>query len=581
MYPSDLKVDDNLKKSSLYSHELAPIPHSKRTWNKWNLAALWVGMAVCIPTYLLASYMMRAGLSWQASIIIIGLANLVITVPMALNGHAGVKYGIPFPVIGRASFGTKGIHLASIVRAIVACGWFGVQTWIGGLAIYSIVNTSLGLDFSPELGILKFACFFVFWLVNIFFIWKGTESIRWLEDFSAPILILIGILLIGWGLKNAGNFTEVLQSSVQLQKPTVTVHTETNSNAIYGNLDPIRDLKGDFKATHYQISIPTASADSMLEWTDIDKSNPSFAIKNLNPALFDKLNKGKSVLKISFKDDAGNISSAVPIKMYSSTAGSSKIWDYILWFTAMVGFWATMAISISDITRYAKKQSDQIQGQFIGLPGTMIFYSFVGIFVTSASILAFPDVLVSEDAPWDPVSLVAKFKNPGVVIFSQIAMLIATLSTNIAANVIAPANAFSNLLPQKISFRKGGIITGLVGILICPWWLMDEISSILIFVSGLLGPVLGILMSDYFIVNKKTIHINALYDSKGIYSFGGSGINKIAIYALAFGVFGALIGFWVPSLSWLYSFSWFTGFFISFGVYAILMKKKKAVLTDF
>ncbi|MCB0767125.1 MAG: cytosine permease, partial [Flavobacteriales bacterium] len=128
----------DITRSPLFSADLAPIPPEKRTWTRWNLAALWVGMAVCIPTYLLASYMMRAGLSWQAALTIIGLANLVITVPMVLNGHAGVKYGIPFPVQGRAAFGTLGVHIPSIVRAIVACGWFGVQTWIGGLAIYSI-----------------------------------------------------------------------------------------------------------------------------------------------------------------------------------------------------------------------------------------------------------------------------------------------------------------------------------------------------------------------------------------------------------------------------------------------------------
>ena len=192
MSNENLNLDNSLKSSPLYSEDLAPVPLSKRTWNKWNLAALWVGMAVCIPTYILASYMIKTGLSWQAALIIIGLANAVITIPMVLNGHAGVKYGIPFPVVGRAAFGHRGIHIPSFLRAIVACGWFGVQTWIGGLALYSIWNATTGATPSVGLDVGKFIGFGIFWLINIYFIWKGTESIKWLEDWSAPILILIG-----------------------------------------------------------------------------------------------------------------------------------------------------------------------------------------------------------------------------------------------------------------------------------------------------------------------------------------------------------------------------------------------------
>jgi NCS1 family nucleobase:cation symporter-1 len=185
--------------SPLYSSELAPVSQENRTWNRWNLAALWVGMAVCIPTYLLASYMIRSGLSWVSALVIIGLANLVITIPMVLNGHAGVKYGIPFPVFGRSSFGTKGIHLVSLVRAVVACGWFGVQTWVGGLAIYSIWNAATGNLDPPGINTGEFICFGIFWLINMFFIRNGTESIKWLEDWAAPILILIGIILREFG----------------------------------------------------------------------------------------------------------------------------------------------------------------------------------------------------------------------------------------------------------------------------------------------------------------------------------------------------------------------------------------------
>jgi NCS1 family nucleobase:cation symporter-1 len=284
-----------------------------------------------------------------------------------------------------------------------------------------------------------------------------------------------------------------------------------------------------------------------------------------------KVNFGmENEVRVQFKDAEGHESAMLEFTADSPGASAVGFWQYLLWFTAMVGFWATMSISISDITRHAKTQKDQLLGQFIGLPGTMLFYSFVGIFVTSAAVVAFSDVLIAEDAPWDPVSLVSKFDSPGVVIFAQIAMLIATLSTNIAANVIAPANAFSNLYPKKISFRVGGVIAGLVGIVICPWWLMNEISGILIFISGLLGPVLGILLCDYFIIRKRTLVIADLYKVDGPHA----GVNSAAMIALVAGVIVALIGYWVKPLEVLYTLSWFSGTAVAFVIYWLLMGRR-------
>ncbi len=491
-------IPEELHSSTLFSKDLAPTPLQGRTWNKWNLAALWVGMAVCIPTYLLASYMIRSGLSWQAALIIIGLANLVITIPMVLNGHAGVKYGIPFPVLGRAGFGTKGIHIPSFLRAIVACGWFGIQTWIGGLAIYSIWNVIMGQEGTIGLDIGKFISFGIFWFINIYFIWKGTESIRWLEDFSAPILIAIGIVLIVWGYRNGGGFEKVLDQGIQLQRSTAVLSPPNEQGNFNLQLNPVQDFDGKAKAKEYSILVPTEKGYYDFGWKEWSDDNHSFMLENVPGIEKENLLNGSQSVKVQFRNQAQEVSTILDVKIQNPLSASNQWWEYIIWFTAMVGFWATMSISISDITRYAKSQKDQIAGQFIGLPGTMIFYSFVGIFVTIAAVMAFRDILIVEDAPWDPVSLVAKFKTPWVVIFAQIAMIIATLSTNIAANVIAPANAFSNLYPQKISFRVGGVITGIIGIVICPWWLMDEISGILIFISGLLGPVLGVLLMRLF-----------------------------------------------------------------------------------
>ena len=518
---------------------------------------------------MLAADMIKSGVSWWIALLIIGLANLIITLPMILNGHAGVKYGIPFPVLGRAAFGTKGIHIASIVRAIVACGWFGIQTWIGGLAIYAIYCVLVGQAIPMELTAGKFVAFGIFWLINIFFVWRGTESIRWLEEFSAPILILMGLLLIGWGTYQAGSFNTVLEQSKQLERPSAVLSQNANQEFSL-QLEPLTDKNGQRKATEFHLIIPTQTNDELdLGWQPIPKQGLSIPLDF--PQLDKKAleNRTRSV-DLEVRKAVGEdfiTSSQIKVKLSEADADSwkNRLWQYILLLTAMVGFWATMSLSIADITRYAATQKDQVVGQLIGLPTTMVLYSFVGIFVTCAAVINFDDILLGDDAPWDPVSLLAKFESPFVVVIAQIFMLIATLSTNIAANVIAPANAFSNLMPQKISFRMGGIITGIIGILICPWALINYIIPILLFISGLLGPVLGILLSDYYLVRKLDLQLAELYKTDGKYAFGGSGFNPAALMALALGVGVALVGYFVPSLGFLYNLSWFTGFFVSFG----------------
>jgi cytosine/uracil/thiamine/allantoin permease len=567
------EIPQDVAQSSLYNADLAPVPLGSRTWNKWHLAALWVGMAVCIPTYILASYMIRAGLSWQAALIIIAVANLIITVPMVLNGHAGVKYGIPFPVFGRAAFGTRGIHLPSIVRAIVACGWFGVQTWIGGLAVYAIWNAITGRVATPDLDAAKFVCFGIFWLINIYFIWRGTESIKWLENFSAPFLILMGLLLIGWGVVRVGSFSEVLAQGKQLSQPAAVLK-DNGDGGLALQLTPLTNADGSSKATEYRLVYPTKQKGQYRNGTWEAVPQGPAALQPLPWVTEAGREGGETLVKIQYRrsDSKGGYltSSAAPIKQEAEPVLGSQLWQYLLWLTAMVGFWATMSISISDVTRYARSQRDQVAGQFIGLPGTMVLYSFVGIFVTCATVLLFNDLLIADDAPWDPVSFLSRFDSPVVVIISQLAMLVATLSTNIAANVIAPANAFANLMPGRLSFRAGGVVAGLVGVVICPWWLLSEISGILTFVSGLLGPVLGILLADYYLVRRKHLNLADLYRPTGEYSYSGRGYNPAAMLALALGVLTALVGYWVPTLDFLYKLSWFTGFAVAFGSYYFL-----------
>lgn len=549
------EMNEEIKNSPLYSEDLAPIPPRERTWSTWNLATMWIGMAVCIPTYMLAASMITDGISWLGALVIIGLGNLIITIPMVLTGHAGTKYGIPFPVMGRAAFGTVGIHVAALIRAFVACGWFGIQTWLGGLAFFAIGWILMGnspVDIPTELGIGQFIGFGLFWLINVYFIWKGTDGIKWLQEWSAPILIGMGLVLIGWGYTQAGGFGIVLQQSEQLKQGAAILNDGGESLELH----PLTDKNGVIKATKMRFAPMDGKT---TEWTSLEGAD-------LNNFPITGISAGAPV-QVQFANDK-NESSVITVTLRQQEGAG---WlTYLSYLTIMVGFWGTMAISIADITRYVPTQKSQIMGQFVGLPGTMILYSFVGIFVTCAAIINFDGILIGNDAPWDPVQLLNQFESKWVVLIAQVFMLIATLSTNIAANVIAPANAFSNVAPKSISFQKGGFITAFIGILICPWWLLGAIIPILLFVSGLLGPVLGILVADYFLVRKTALNLAALYDETGEYS----GFNMHAMLALAIGVLVVLLGFFIPALEIIYKLSWFSGFFISLFVYWAIAPKK-------
>ena len=470
---------------SLTNKDLAPIPQNKRTWGTWNYAALWISMSLCIPTYMLASSLIQGGMNWWQAILTIFLGNAIVLIPMILNGHAGAKYGIPFPVLARASFGTKGANIPAMLRAIVACGWFGIQTWIGGASFYNLIrawNPSLEeinvTGLFPQL--LPFLCFFVFWLLNMFIVFLGVESIRKLLVFKAIFLPVAALALLFWAI-----------------------------NAAHG-LGPILDQ-------------PSKFADS-----------GSF-FKFFFPAL-----------------------------------------------TGMVGFWATLSLNIPDFTRYAKSQKAQVNGQVIGLPPSMTLFAFIGVVVTSATIIMY------GNPEWDIVKLAGRFENKVMVSIAMTGIIISTLATNIAANIVSPANDFSNLSPQKINFKTGGYITGIIGILIFPWKLIADpngyIFTWLIAYSSLLGPVGGIMIADYFFIRKKNLTADDLYRHGGIYSYT-NGFNPAAIIALLCGIAPNLPGFLLQIkvvsvtafpewISHLYNYAWFVGFIVSGVVYLLLMRKR-------
>ncbi len=467
----------------LYNDDLAPTSNKQRTWDWKAYGALWVAMVVCVPTYMLAGGLISEGMSWWQAVLTVLLGNIIVLIPMMLIGHAGAKHGIPFPVLLRSSFGTKGARIPALARGLVACGWFGINTWVGGSAIYVIVNalTSNAItgNILPFLGIDagQFACFIGFWAMHLYFIKHGTESIRWLETYAAPFLIGMGLVLLGWAYYTAGGFGEMLSAPSKF--------------AVGG------EREGEFAGV------------------------------------------------------------------------------FIASLTAMVGFWATMALNIPDFTRFAKSQKDQIIGQAIGLPLPMALFAFISVAVTSAT------VTIYGEAIWDPVKLAGKMGGIGVVV-ALLALVVATLTTNLAANVVAPAYGFSNLNPKKISFKMGGYITAAIGIAIFPWKLLETAGGYLfvwlIGYSALLGPIAGILIVDYFIVRRCELDTESLFNHDGIYKDW----NMAGMIALIVGIIPNLPGFLhatgifenVPVIfDTIYSYAWFVGLFIAGILYLLLNKK--------
>ncbi len=439
-----LAVRPELHASPLYNDDLAPVPWERRTWGALHIASLWVGMVVCIPTYMLASSMIEQGMSWTQAIFTIFLGNVIVLLPMVLNGVAGTRYGISFPVLVRTSFGTVGTHVPSLMRALVACGWFGIQTAIGGAAIYQLIEaikpgwlSGLAPVLPAWVGLEtgQAITFALFWAINVYFIVAGTESIKWLETLAAPFLLVMGLFLLGWAVERGGGFDRILIGESRF-----------------------------------------ADTRSFL-------------------AVF---------------------------------------WPNL---TAMVGFWATLSLNIPDFTRYARSQKDQVLGQALGLPLPMALFSFIGVAVTGATIVVFGEAI------WDPVALLGRFESPVVVMVSLFVLAVATLTTNIAANVIAPANSFANLWPRRIGLRLGGVIAALIGVMILPWKLLADPSGYvftwLIGYSALLGPIAGIMIADYFVVQRGRISLDDLYAVDGAYPR----ISWRAIVALVVAVLPNLPGF--------------------------------------
>jgi NCS1 family nucleobase:cation symporter-1 len=470
----------------LWNEDLAPTGAAQRTWRWYHFAALWVGMVISIPAYMLASSLIEAGMSaWQA-VVTVFLANVIVLLPMLLIGHAGTKYGIPYAVLARTSFGTRGARLPALMRAIVACGWYGIQTWFGGSMIYTLLGVlmggAIGGDKLPGLGINggQLACFLAFWAIQFYFIVHGMEAIRKLETYTAPLKIAICFLLLWWVYGKVGGFGPLLDQ-------------------------PSKFVPGGPKAG--------------LFW--------------------------------------------------------SVFWPSL---TAMIGYWATLALNIPDFTRFAKTQRDQVIGQSLGLPLPMALLAALAVTVTSATIVLYGKAL------WDPVDVASRMTGVAVLV-ALLILLIDTASVNLAANLVGPAYDFSALSPGRISYRVGGYITAGIALAMMPWKILEKTENyIFIWLTGysaLLGPIAGILIIDYYFIRKTELAVDQLYRDDGIYSYR-NGWNMAAIVAFVAGVLPNIPGFLNAAFpeafpdvgsafKTLYTYAWFVGIAIAAVVYGLMM----------
>ena len=484
------EADSALGVSRLHNDDLAPVPIAKRTWTTYNYIALWIGMAHNVATWTLAAGLIALGMAWYQAILTIMIANVLVLIPMLANSHAGTKYGIPFPVFARASFGVWGANLPALIRAFVACGWFGIQTWIGGGAIFVLVGEILGDSWlkasSISIGTGQFApqpwtmwiSFLVFWALNILIIMRGMDTIRRFENWAAPFVMVVAIILLVWMAIAAGGFGPIVN-------------------------DP-----------------------GKLGWgVDFWKVFP--------PALM-----------------------------------------------GMIAFWSTLSLNMPDFTRFGRSQREQAWGQVLGLPTTMTIFPLIAVLVTSASAVVF-----KGDPIWDPVQLVGKMDNIFVAIFALFTLAVATLSVNVAANTVSPSYDFSNVFPKYISFRTGGLITGVIGILIQPWNLYSDphayIFTWLGTYGGATGAIAGVLIADYWWVRRNHLHLAELYRRGGRYEYN-SGWNWIAVVSLLVGILFAIGGSYsgngdpypangfIPLLKPLADYSWVVGLVVAFVLYGVL-----------
>ena len=460
--------------SPLYNHDLAPVPIARRNWTTYNYAALWISMAHCIPTYMLASGLIASGMNWWQALVTVALGNTIVLGPILLNSHPGTKYGIPFPVFARAAYGTIGSNLPALMRALVACGWFGIQAWIGGEALntfFANVIPGWATLLGPGVGghtTTEWVSFLLFWGLNIWIIYRGMDLLRRVENWAAPFVLVMTAALLAWAIWRAHGLGPLLADPGKFTTP------------------------GQF----FKVFVPS--------------------------------------------------------------------------LTAMIGFWATLSLNMPDFTRFGRSQREQVVGQVVALPTTMFVFAAMGVMITSATAIIYGEMI------WDPIKLIGRFRDPFVIAISMFTAVVATLAVNIAANVVSPANDFANAFPRAISFKTGGLITGIVGIAIMPWRLLADptgyIFTWLLGYSGGLGSIAGVLIADYWIVRKTELRLEDLYLPDGAYRYT-AGWHVPGVIATLAGCAAAWAGLVIPALRPVYDYAWFVGFGVAAAVYLALARR--------
>ena len=455
----ELDVGDDIALSPRYNDDIAPTRASQRTWTRWNVASLWVGMAICVPTYTLGGVLTAYfGLSVAEALWTILIANIVVLIPLTLNAFPGTRYGIPCPVVMRASFGIIGSNVPSLIRAVVACGWFGIQTLFGGIAIHLMFSAMFD-SWAALGGVGEVLGFFIFWVANLAVVIRGSESIKLLEALAAPLLLIVAIGLVVWALPKI-SLSEVLS----------TPATRPEGAPFFGY--------------------------------------------------------------------------------------------FMAGLTAMVGFWATLSLNIPDFSRYARTQRSQVFGQIIGLPLTMLLFAGLGVVLTAASVELTGEIIS------DPINLIGRIDNDFWVVIAMLMIILATISTNTAANIVSPTNVFQNVAPKIINEDRGVLITGFIGIALMSWellkkmgWLDTDVSveslysNWLLGYSSLLGPIAGIMIIDYFLIKKQAYNLLALYqDDAGYPAWNTSGFIAFLVPVAL-----TIVAITTDYLSWFYDYGWFTG----------------------
>jgi NCS1 family nucleobase:cation symporter-1 len=450
---------------ALSNGDLAPTPPSQRTWSAWHYAALWMGMVHSAFGFAVLGGMIAGGMSaWQALFVVL-IANLVQLGFMVLTGRVGARYGIPYAVWARTTFGTFGANVPAVTRGIVAIGWFGVQSYLGATAINALLVTVFESwrNFDHVIGGVAanlWVAMILYWAVNFVVIRHGMETVRRFESWAGPAVFVVMVPALIWAV---------------------------------GQMDGLG---------------PVFTESSRYE------STGSFLLHGFLPG----------------------------VALFVSAS------------------WATMVLNLPDLTRFARSNRAQVRGTVIGLPlATVVFYLMAAIIVSGTQ-------AATGKLIWNPADVLIAIDIPAFTIVGALLIAVATLSVNVAANLVSPAYDITNLLPRVFTFKRAASLAIVLGFVYMPWKLMedpDTLFRVLNNVGAIIGPATGIMLADFYVVRKRRIDVGALYRRHDRYwAQGGYNLVSLAVLAVVSGF--CLLGQLIDPIAWSYDYAWFVGVGLGF-----------------